>query len=76
MLFKGTAITRGVGAGIVTATGMDTELGRISTLAQRASGVAAPLEKRLDVLGQRHADLPVRRDGKARGREQAALPRA
>jgi len=53
MAFKGTAITQGAGEGIVTATGMETELGRISDLAQSAQGEAAPLERRLDKLGHR-----------------------
>lgn len=53
MAFKGTGITQGAGEGIVIATGMDTELGRISDLAQSAEGEAAPLERRLDALGHR-----------------------
>ena len=53
MAFKGTAITQGAGEGIVTATGMKTELGRISDLAQSAQGEVAPLERRLDRLGHR-----------------------
>jgi Ca2+-transporting ATPase len=53
MAFKGTAITQGAGEGIVTATGMETELGHISDLAQSAEGEVAPLERRLDKLGHR-----------------------
>jgi Ca2+-transporting ATPase len=53
MVFKGTAVTRGSGAGVVVATGMDTELGRISELVEEAETEATPLEKRLDALGQR-----------------------
>ena len=53
MAFKGTAITQGAGEGIVTATGMETELGQISDLAQSAQGEVAPLERRLDKLGHR-----------------------
>jgi Ca2+-transporting ATPase len=53
MLFKGTAVTRGSGVGIVTATGMDTELGRISSLVAEAEEEHTPLEDRLDKLGQR-----------------------
>lgn len=52
-LFKGTAITRGSGEGIVTATGMETELGHISELAEQAGAEQTPLEKRLDQLGRR-----------------------
>ncbi|MCK8465534.1 cation-transporting P-type ATPase [Aliiroseovarius sp. S1339] len=53
MVFKGTAITQGSGIGIVTATGMSTELGHISHLVQSADASASPLEKRLDRLGHR-----------------------
>lgn len=52
-IFKGTAITRGSGEGIVTATGMETELGHISEMAEQAGGEQTPLEKRLDQLGRR-----------------------
>lgn len=53
MAFKGTAISQGSGIGIVTATGMETELGHISHLVQTAESSASPLEKRLDQLGHR-----------------------
>ena len=53
MAFKGTAITQGAGEGIVVATGMQTELGRISKLVQTATADSAPLERRLDRLGHR-----------------------
>ncbi|MGI1663716.1 cation-translocating P-type ATPase [Palleronia sp. KMU-117] len=53
MAFKGTAITQGAGEGLVVGTGMQTEIGRIADLAQSASGEAAPLERRLDLLGRR-----------------------
>ena len=50
MLFKGTSITRGSGAGVVVATGMDTELGHISKLVAEAETEASPLEKKLALL--------------------------
>lgn len=53
MAFKGTAITQGAGIGLVTATGMATELGHISHLVETAESLASPLEKRLDRLGHR-----------------------
>ncbi|WP_229598005.1 cation-translocating P-type ATPase [Roseibium aggregatum] len=53
MAFSGTAVTQGLGEGIVVATGMTTELGRISTLAQEAEAEVSPLEKRLDRLGRK-----------------------
>jgi Ca2+-transporting ATPase len=51
MVFKGTAVTRGEALGVVVATGMNTELGKIATLAQQAGTDSSPLEKRLDRLG-------------------------
>jgi P-type Ca2+ transporter type 2C len=53
MVFKGTAITRGSGRGVVVSTGMDTELGQISSLVEEAQQEVAPLEKRLDQLGKK-----------------------
>ncbi|MBE9167765.1 cation-transporting P-type ATPase [Pleurocapsales cyanobacterium LEGE 06147] len=53
MLFKGTALTRGSGEGVVVATGMDTELGHISSLAAEAEEEITPLEKQLSQLGRR-----------------------
>ncbi|MFW6135289.1 MAG: cation-translocating P-type ATPase [Chloroflexota bacterium] len=53
MLFKGTAVTRGSGKGVVVATGMDTELGHVSSLVERAQEETTPLEKRLSRLGHR-----------------------
>lgn len=53
MLFKGTAVTRGSGEAVVTATGMATELGKITDLVQKAEDEVTPLEKRLDMLGRK-----------------------
>lgn len=53
MVFKGTAVTKGSGAGIVVTTGMKTELGNISELVDEAEEQVTPLEKRLDVLGRK-----------------------
>jgi P-type Ca2+ transporter type 2C len=53
LMFKGTSVTRGSGAGVVVATGMDTELGEISSLVEEAEEETTPLEKRLDRLGYR-----------------------
>ncbi|MGD8397762.1 MAG: HAD-IC family P-type ATPase, partial [Anaerolineae bacterium] len=53
MAYKGTAVTRGAGEGVVVATGMDTELGNISSLVEEAEEEMTPLEKRLDQLGRR-----------------------
>jgi len=53
LLFKGTAIARGSGLGVVVTTGADTELGKISTLVAEAESQLTPLEKRLNDLGRR-----------------------
>ena len=53
MVHKGTAVTRGSGEGVVVASGMDTELGHISSLVEEAEEELTPLEKRLDQLGRR-----------------------
>lgn len=52
MAFKGVAVVRGTGLGVVTGIGGETELGRIASLAETAEAQAHPLEKRLDRLGQ------------------------
>ncbi|MDT8442953.1 MAG: cation-transporting P-type ATPase [Desulfuromonadales bacterium] len=53
MLYKGTAVTSGSGAGVAVATGMQTELGRIATLAEDVGEKFTPLERRLERLGRR-----------------------
>ncbi len=57
MLFKGTTVTEGSAAAVVTATGMDTELGRITELAEGVEEEQTPLEQRLERLGRRMAWL-------------------
>jgi len=59
MLFKGTALTRGAGEGVVVATGMSTEVGRISALVAEAEPETTPLEKRLDRLARRLIGLTL-----------------
>jgi Ca2+-transporting ATPase len=53
MLFKGTAVTRGTAEGVVVATGMKTELGKISALVEEAEEEITPLEERLNQLGRK-----------------------
>jgi Ca2+-transporting ATPase len=50
MLFKGTALTRGSGEAVVVATGMQTELGKISSLVEQTLEEETPLERRLSQL--------------------------
>ena len=52
-IFSGTAITSGKATAIVTATGMNTELGKIASLLNQTKKQVTPLAKRLDALGKR-----------------------
>ncbi|MGN8543858.1 cation-translocating P-type ATPase [Bradyrhizobium sp. 13971] len=50
MAFKGTAVTRGTGVGVVVATGLGTELGRVTQLVLEADPGSSPLERKLGRL--------------------------
>ncbi|MEL6761942.1 MAG: HAD-IC family P-type ATPase, partial [Myxococcota bacterium] len=51
-LYRGTVVTRGSATAVVTATGVDSELGQISQLVAETQGESTPLEKRLNRLGR------------------------
>ncbi len=55
MVFMNTVITRGRLEAVVSATGMDTEMGRISGLLEAAEENPTPLQIQLDGLGKRLA---------------------
>ena len=55
MAFKGTVVLDGRGRGLVIATGMTTELGRIAGMLEGAGGRRTPLQQRLTVFGRQIA---------------------
>jgi len=52
MVFLGTAIAYGRGLGLVTSTGMQTELGHIATMIQSVESERTPLQRRMAQLGK------------------------
>lgn len=58
MVFSGTAITSGRGLAVVTATGMQSALGRIAAMLQESPEATTPLQIELDHLGK-HLGLAV-----------------
>ncbi len=52
MAFMGTLVISGKGRGVVVATGMDTEMGKIAHLLQEVKQEDTPLQKRLKQLGK------------------------
>ena len=55
MAFKGTTATHGRARGLVVATGMRTELGKVATLLDRDTDQSTPLQRRLAAFGKRLA---------------------
>jgi Ca2+-transporting ATPase len=51
MVFQGTVVTRGRGLGVITRTGMETELGKIATSVVDQPEARTPLQEKLGVLG-------------------------
>jgi Ca2+-transporting ATPase len=53
MVFSGTSATYGRGKAVVTATGMQTEIGRIAGMLEDAPAETTPLQQELDRVGKR-----------------------
>jgi magnesium-transporting ATPase (P-type) len=52
MVFSGTAVARGSGRAVVTATGMRAEMGRIASMLERTVEERTPLQREVDHLGR------------------------
>ena len=52
MVFKGTAVVRGTGRALVTATGMQTEMGSIAEMLETTEEEATPLQKEVGRIGR------------------------
>ena len=50
MLFQGTSVTRGTASVVVTATGMQTQMGQIATMLTSVTRSRSPLQRELDSL--------------------------
>jgi Ca2+-transporting ATPase len=57
--YLGTLVAFGRGNGLVTSTGMRTELGKIAELLQQTPNQATPLQRRLDKLGKILAGIGI-----------------
>lgn len=52
MVFKGTAVAQGTGRAVVTATGMDTQMGKVAALLDATAEEPTPLEKEVARIGR------------------------
>jgi len=59
LLFKGSSVVSGRGRGLVIATGMRTELGRVAAMLDTGLARRTPLQRRLEVFGRRVALVVV-----------------
>ena len=59
MIFSGTVITTGSGEGVVTDTGLQTELGKIANLVNDVEQEETPMQVKLDQLGRKIGSIVV-----------------
>lgn len=59
LIFTGTSVSSGTGRAVVTATGMNTEFGKIANLTQTMKEVQSPLQRELDKLTKQISIIAV-----------------
>ncbi len=59
LVFMGTFVTRGLGKAVVTATGMQTEFGKIAAQVQSVEEEPTPLQAKLEAVGKRLAQAAL-----------------
>ena len=59
MVFKGTAVARGVGRAVVTSTGMSTEMGKIATLLDETEDTPSPLQVEIEQISKMLGGLVI-----------------
>ncbi|MFC2136229.1 cation-translocating P-type ATPase [Bacteroidota bacterium] len=59
MVFSGTMVTMGRATAVVTATGMDTEIGKIAEMITEMEPEMTPLQKKLETLGRKIAFITI-----------------
>jgi Ca2+-transporting ATPase len=59
MIYSGTSVTYGHGRAVVTATGMQTEMGRIAGMLSHVQTAPTPLQRELDRVGKRLGTIVV-----------------
>lgn len=59
MVFKGTAVARGVGRAVVTETGMDTQMGHIATLLDETADEPSPLQREISQISKTLGGLVI-----------------
>ncbi len=59
MIFAGTSITNGHGLGVVVATGLESEIGKISTTLKKIGYKKSPIQRQIDVMSRRIAYIVI-----------------
>ncbi len=59
LVYMGTTVVNGRGRGLVIATGMNTEFGKIAGLSQSITGEETPLARQMDMLGRGIGEIAI-----------------